>query len=101
MEEKSPTIDEWRELYESVVRVKEIAPWEWMTEADVFGVQNPETDELGFVSVMGMLGEHYAVSLYLGSKGLYEFWVFEEIGHLATPEGLLKTPSSSIVRKPR
>src|SRR5919199_91997 len=79
-------------LYASAVRVKALAPWEWMTEADVFGVQNPETDELGFVSVMGMLGEHYAVSLYLGSKGLYEFWVFEEIGHLASPEGLLEIP---------
>jgi hypothetical protein len=53
MTENSPTIEEWRELYESAVRVKELAPWEWMTEADVFGVQNPETDELGFVSVMG------------------------------------------------
>jgi hypothetical protein len=92
MSENSPTIKEWRELYESVVRVKELAPWEWMTEADIFGVQNPETDELGFVSVMGMLGEHYAMSLYLGPEGLYEFWDFEEIGHLASPEGLLEIP---------
>ena len=92
MSENPPTIDEWRELYESAVRVKELAPWGWMTEADVFGVQNPETDELGFVSVMGMLGEHYAMSLYLGPKGLYEFWEFEEIGHLASPEGLLEIP---------
>jgi hypothetical protein len=92
MVENSPTSEEWRKLYESVVRVKEISPWEWMTEAEIFGVQNPETDELGFVSVMGMLGEHYAVSLYLGSEGLYEFWQFEEMGDMIDPEGLLEIP---------
>jgi hypothetical protein len=73
MAENPPTMEEWRELYEAVVRVKELSPWEWMTETDVFAVQNPETDELGFVSVMGMLGEHYAMSLYLGPEGIYGF----------------------------
>lgn len=90
--EDPPNIEEWRELYGAAVRVKELSPWEWMTEADVFGVRNPETDELGFVSVMGMLGEHYAVSLYLGPEGLYEFWEFEEGGRLDDPEGLLDIP---------
>ncbi len=41
-----------------------------MTEGDVFGVQDPDTGELGFVSVMGMLGEHYAVSVYLGTRAV-------------------------------
>jgi hypothetical protein len=36
-----------RRLYQALVRVKEIAPWEWMTETDVFGVQDPQTDEIG------------------------------------------------------
>ncbi len=45
-----PDIREWRRLYEATVRVKEISPWEWMTDADVFSVQNSETGEIGFVS---------------------------------------------------
>ena len=92
MMENSPTNEEWRELYEVSLRIKELAPWEWMTETDIFGVQNPENDELGFVSVMGMAGEHYAVSLYLGPEGLYGFWDFEETGPLGSPEGLLEIP---------
>src|SRR5215208_6086963 len=72
-EEMTPGIREWRRLYESAVRIKEMSPWEWMTETDVFGVRSPETGELGFVSVMGLLGEHYAVSLYLGSEGIHGF----------------------------
>lgn len=37
------------------------------------GIQHPDRG-LGFISVMGMLGEHYAVSVYRGAKGLYDFW---------------------------
>ena len=86
--------EEWRGLYEAVVRVKEMAPWEWMTEADAFGVQNPETDEPGFVSVMGMLGEHYAVSLYRGSEGIHGFLDLQQMGPFADPEDLIQIPNS-------
>ncbi len=82
MKRKSPAIEEWEKLYKAIIKVKEIAPWEWMYEDDIFAVQNPETDEPGFVSVMGTLGEHYAISVYLGEKGLYGFWDLHE----STPE---------------
>ncbi|MGH3145873.1 MAG: DUF7309 domain-containing protein, partial [Rubrobacter sp.] len=91
-EETTPGTREWRWLYESAVRIKEVAPWEWMTEADVFGVQSPETGEPGFVSVMGMLGEHYAVSLYLGSEGIHGFLDLQEMGPFADPEALIQIP---------
>jgi hypothetical protein len=93
-EEITPGFQEWRRLYESAVRIKEISPWEWMTETDIFGVRSPETGELGFVSVMGMLGEHYAVSLYLGSEGIHGFLNLQEMGPLADPEALIQIPSS-------
>ena len=91
-EEITPGIREWRRLYESAVRIKEISPWEWMTETDVFGVQSPESGELGFVSVMGLLGEHYAVSLYLGSEGIHGFLDLQEMGPFADPGALIQIP---------
>jgi hypothetical protein len=72
--ENLPTLQEWGRLYEAAIQVKQIAPWEWMSEDMLFGVQDPETDELGFVSIMGALGEHFAAAVYLGAKGLYGFW---------------------------
>ncbi len=90
MAENMPTLDEWRKLYAAMIRVKEIAPWEWMTETDVFGVQSPETNELGFVSVMGLLGEHFSVAVYLGPKGLYDFWEFEDAGPSAPAEHIVE-----------
>ena len=92
MPEPAPTNDEWRQLYQAATRLKEVAPWEWMEETDVFGVQNPETKDLGFASVMGQLGEHLAVAVYLGAEGLYRFWAFEKVAPTAPPEALLELP---------
>ncbi len=74
MVEKLPGIGQWKILYEAMRRLKDIAPWEYLEEDDLFAVQDPETDEIGFVSIMGAIGEHYAISVYLGEKGLYGFW---------------------------
>jgi hypothetical protein len=49
-----------------------------MMEDDVFGVRNPERDEIGFVSVMGAAGEHFAVALYQGADALYDFLALSE-----------------------
>lgn len=64
---------EAKELFDLAIKLKALAPWGWMEETDVFGVENPDTGELGFVSIMGTLGEHEAVALYLGAEGLYAF----------------------------
>ncbi len=90
MSEPAPTLAEWNRLYQAAIAFKDLAPWEWMEETDVFGIQNPETDELGFASIMGTLGEHLALALYLGAKGLQAFWHWEETG--VPPEDLFDLP---------
>jgi len=97
MDDLTPSLDEWSRLYQAAIKVKEVAPWEWMTETEVFGVQNPETDEIGFVSVMGMLGEHYSLAVYLGAEGLYGLWRFEDAASSGdiedgAPEDILQIP---------
>jgi hypothetical protein len=71
---KQPTDQEWKRLYELAVQVKELAPWEFMEESEFFGVKNPETEEIGFISVMGLLGEHLSIGVYRGAEGLYGYW---------------------------
>ena len=88
----SPTLDEWKRLYDLMAQVKELSPWEWMEEGDIFGIQMPETGELGFVSVMGMLGKHFAVAVYQGAKGLGGFWTMHSLGPRLTPEFILQVP---------
>ncbi|MGE0130370.1 MAG: hypothetical protein AB7U82_20025 [Blastocatellales bacterium] len=97
MAENNPTFEEWRRLYAIAGRVKEMAPWDWMMEDEVFGVQNPESDEIGFVSVMGAAGEHFAIALYPTPHALYDFLELQEQGELGllgdvAPDRILEIP---------
>ena len=64
----------WKRLYDLSDRLQELAPWEWMSEPQLFGVQFPRGGTVGFASVMGALGQHRAVTVYLGPEGLRGFW---------------------------
>ncbi len=92
MAETYATAEECQRLYDLMAPIKDMAPWNWMEEVDVFGVQNPDTGKLGFVSVMGMAGEHFAIAVYLGAHGLYGFWGFQEKGPMMRPEDILEIP---------
>lgn len=84
MSHKPPTLEEWRDLYEAASLFKQMAPWQWMVDADVFGVEDPETGEIGYCCVMGALGEVLGLVVYIGSEGLS---LFQEIeSGKASPE---------------
>ncbi len=71
---------EWRRLYDLAARVREMEPWAWLAETDIFGVRDPENDELLFISIMGNRGEHLAVAVYHGAEGLSGFLTMQELG---------------------
>lgn len=75
-----PSVDEWRALYEAAVVFRDAAPWQWMWDSDVFGVQGPEGEQIGYCCVMGRLGEHFALAAYNGSEGLAGLWEMREEG---------------------
>ncbi|MBO0860315.1 MAG: hypothetical protein J2P21_17935 [Chloracidobacterium sp.] len=89
MTEKTPTDEEWGRLYAAAGRVRKIAPWKRMLETDVFGVRNPERDEIGFLSVMGAAGERFGVALYQGAAALYGFFNLREAIRDGLPDGIL------------
>lgn len=93
---KQPTNAEWKLLYELGGKLKELAPWKWMEEIDIFGVQNPETGEIGFVSTMGILGEHLSIGVYLGSEGLYGFLDLQEEEGELDPMALFEIPQLQV-----
>jgi hypothetical protein len=60
----------WRDLYQAAAEFKNVSPWEWMFDDQVFGVQNPASGEIGYCCIMGALGEFLGLGVYLGSDGL-------------------------------
>ena len=84
------TITAWRRLYDAARRVKDVAPWGWMNETDIFGIEFPGTNMFGFVSVMGARGEFYAVSLYLGEDALDTFWRIHHQDGTADAEAVME-----------
>ena len=67
-------LDTWRRLYELAAKVRAMEPWLWMEETDIFGVQDVDSRDSVFVSVMGLLGEYRAIAVYPGAKALTQFW---------------------------
>lgn len=65
-------------LYMMAGDIRREAPWEYLYEDEIFGVQVPGTDLVYFVSVMGYEGEFPALSFYKGYEGLANFLDFRD-----------------------
>lgn len=65
-----PLFTDWQALYNAALEFKEIAPWDWMSDLDIFGVKNPYDGEIGYCCVLGTLGEVLGLVVYLGTEGL-------------------------------
>ncbi|MFO1492595.1 MAG: hypothetical protein U1F77_06770 [Kiritimatiellia bacterium] len=70
----SGAASDYLRLFEAARLVNAAQPWRRIDEGQLFAVVSPVDGSTGFVSVTGMRGEHFAVMLYLGTRGLYTFW---------------------------
>lgn len=61
----------------------------------MFGVEDPETRQIGFVSVMGHIGEYEAVGVYSGAAGLFGF-IDLQSGESPNPDRLIEIPQIQV-----
>ncbi len=85
-------MNNWSKLYKLAGLIKELKPWRYMYENDITGVRNPSTGTIGFISVMGNLGEHYSITVYLGERALGQYLELSENYENAVPEMVLEIP---------
>lgn len=93
-----PSDPDAQELYRLAYELQQIAPWDFMFEREVFGVEDPETGVTSFVSVMGSLGEYRCVAAYTGSEGLYGLLEFDRALQI-NPES--KRPFDLVMETPK
>ena len=67
-----------KKLYPVALEFQKMAPWEFMYERELFGIQLPGSDEPWFASVMGSTGEFLAVSFYEGVEAAHQFLLIQE-----------------------
>lgn len=79
-EDNRPNDDQLKELYQAAADFKEAQPWKWLYDSDIICVENPKDKTIGFCSVMGRAGEHYALGVYLGDEGIFGFYNMMENG---------------------
>lgn len=66
----APTPEQWRDLYAAANEFRQFACWEWVDDAAIFGVQDPEDGQRYYCSIMGYGGTEFGIAAYRGCAGL-------------------------------
>ena len=64
-----PTKGDWCALYQAAIAFQQAAPWEWMDNEDLFAVENPDSGEVGYCSILGSGGEEFGLGMFVGEDG--------------------------------
>lgn len=70
METQKASSAEIKALYRAASAFRKAAPWEWMDDDELIGVQDPVTGKTGYCCVLGAMGEVFALLVYMGEEGL-------------------------------
>jgi hypothetical protein len=92
-----PSMPQWQILYDLAQAFRETGPWQWMSEDDLFGVQDPDTGEVGYCSVIGELGEAHGLAIYPGSEGLVSYAMMKEIEDPLDPALISRQRTLSLI----
>lgn len=88
--EHSHNLELLKNLYELAAEIRGIEPWKWMSNTDIFGVKDPRSENIGFVSIMGAHGEHHAVAVYRNPEALYDFFDLKDPQSPFRPEHIFE-----------
>ena len=71
---KDASLDQWKELYEVTMKIKEMEPWNHLWDMDIITIMLPGREEPCYFSIMGRGGECFGISTYVGFDGLNDFY---------------------------
>lgn len=74
---KEATLEEWKELYEIAIKLKDMEPWEALWDMDLITIIE-EDKEPCICSIMGRGGECFGIGVYRGAKDIHDFFVMAD-----------------------
>ncbi len=60
--------DVWKTLFDQALAYRDLAPWTWMDDDQIFAVVTPDGESL-YCTVIGALGQEYGLVIYIGEEG--------------------------------
>lgn len=91
----------WQKLCDVTESLVRLAPWQWMDREDIFGIQLPDSDRVGFVSFAGDRESRYRLcNVLLGWHGLKRFLRVIEREEI-TKRDIVEIPQFSVMYSPR
>ena len=66
---KEASLEQWKELYEVTLNLKALEPWNYFGSEDLVAIALQGEEEPVFMSIMGMMGSCYGISMYEGMEG--------------------------------
>lgn len=85
-------MNNWKKLYQLADCIKALKPWRFMYEDEIMGVRDPITGSIGFISVMGRLGNHLSVTVYMGEVAFGQFLEIKRNPEATDFAAILETP---------
>lgn len=66
-------LEQWKALYETTMRIKELKPWEKFWDIDLIGINKGDEEDTIFFSILGRGEGCYGIAVYEGLEGLNSF----------------------------
>lgn len=79
----------WQELFTAARHFYLLAPWQWMGDDDVWILEDPVSGKACYHTVMGQLGDYFALAVYRGKDGLNSMLMLQEENEDQDPEATL------------
>lgn len=86
-------VEQLRDLFHTAARFRALEPWKYMADEQIFGLVNPFTGEKAYLTIMGNLGEYFALGVYPGEAG------WRSLSNLFSEEDEAEDPDESIYQQ--
>ena len=86
-------------MYDLAFQYKAAKLWKLLYDDEVFAVKLPD-GETGYCSVMGMIGQHLALGLYVGDEGYQSYRILLDVGFADVDSTMIPLLMSSGSLKP-